>query len=133
MKNVFVKKRSAVWEFFKQVDNEGKKRVVCELCKASLAYCGGTTTIKTHLTHKHPSILLGKDEGAGPSRILGAKKQSNMKNFVLGSKPKMSKERYEKITMKLAHFCAHQYTLWRWLQKFHFGIEFPAILQSETM
>ena len=58
------KKRSAVWEFFKQVDNEGKKIVVSELCKASLAYCGGTTTMKTHLTHKHPSILLGKDEGA---------------------------------------------------------------------
>ena len=46
--------------FFQQVDNEGKKRVVCELCKASLAYCGGTTTMKTHLTHKHPSILLCK-------------------------------------------------------------------------
>ena len=55
------------------------------------------------------SILLGKDEGAGPSRILGAKKQSNMKNFVLGSKPKMSKERYEKITMKLPHFCAQDF------------------------
>ena len=50
------KKRSAVWEFFKQVDNEGKQRVVCELCKASLAYCGGTTSMKTHLTHKQPSM-----------------------------------------------------------------------------
>ena len=37
--------------------------------------------MKTHLTHKRPSILLGKDEGAGPSTVFRELKAVKYEKF----------------------------------------------------
>ena len=46
------KKRSDVWSYFEKVD-DGKK-AKCSLCSKVLAFCGGTTNLREHLTSKHP-------------------------------------------------------------------------------
>ena len=51
------KKRSTVWEYFSLSEAEGKKKVMCKLCKVELVYLGGTTSMKNHLQSKHPGSV----------------------------------------------------------------------------
>ena len=43
--------RSDVWEHFKKSD----KKAICCYCDKELAYCGGTTNLRDHLSRIHPS------------------------------------------------------------------------------
>ena len=46
------KYKSQVWRFFKK---KNAKSVTCTLCKKTLAYHGGTTSMLQHLSRKHPA------------------------------------------------------------------------------
>ena len=106
-------KRSPVWEFFKLVTEGDKKKVECQLCKSMLVYCGGTTTMKSHLQHPGTQLSAVSNKTSGTSggvdAMVGAMKQSSLQTFVASGVPKMNKLRYERLTTKLAHFCAQDF------------------------
>ena len=45
------KYKSQVWNFFTK---KGEQPVTCNICNASLAYHGGTSSMLQHLKKKHP-------------------------------------------------------------------------------
>ena len=45
--------KSEVWEFFVKKD----KSALCKICNKEYAYHGGTSNLRDHLTHVHPSKL----------------------------------------------------------------------------
>ncbi|XP_076357180.1 uncharacterized protein LOC143250476 [Tachypleus tridentatus] len=47
-------RKSAVWKYFKL---DGKK-AECQLCKANLSFCGGTTNLRNHMSNRHSGISL---------------------------------------------------------------------------
>ena len=47
-----VKKQSDVWSYFKKVDDRRKAK--CSFYSKVLAFCGGTTNLREHLTSVHP-------------------------------------------------------------------------------
>ena len=49
------KSTSIVWKYFEIKENDGKKFIESQLCRSVLAYHGGTSAMKAHLVHKHPS------------------------------------------------------------------------------
>ena len=105
------RKRSPVRDFFTVINEGEKKKVKCQLCKALLVYCGGTTTMKTHLQHRHPGTQLSGGSGTpgGVGAMVGAMQHSSIQNYVTSGIPKMNKMRYERLTTKLAHFCAQDF------------------------
>ena len=64
------KRISNVWDYFEVTGDGSSKKTVCSLCSASLAFNGGTSSMKKHLQFKHPS----KDiSSSGSSRQVGKK------------------------------------------------------------
>ena len=57
-------KRSHVWNYFEEINEEGKKYTKCQIegCKEKLSYNGNTSTMATHMKAKHPSISLQTDQ-----------------------------------------------------------------------
>lgn len=47
-----LKAKSDVWNFFTKKDSDS---CMCNLCGKTYKTGGGTTNLKNHLTHKHPS------------------------------------------------------------------------------
>ena len=47
-----IKHRSDIWKYFERISGERKAK--CTICCKILAYCGGTTNLRDHLTSKHP-------------------------------------------------------------------------------
>ena len=45
------RKVSDVWNYFTKLSD--KKKAVCSICRKELAYLGGTTNLRDHLTSKH--------------------------------------------------------------------------------
>ena len=97
------KKRSATWEYFSIAEEDGKKKVFCKLCKVSLVYCGGTTSMKNHLESKHPGSIDTKASSSG-LRMAGCIKP-DIRNFV-NNTPKITSQQYSNINKKLAEMCA---------------------------
>ena len=87
--------------------DDTKKKVKCKLCPAMLSYCGGTTTMNNHLERKHPSAFKSSPGGSGNTKMIGSlPKQVDMRKFMTGGAHKTTKQRYQKITEKLAQMCA---------------------------
>ena len=91
------KLRNQVWEYFELVE---PKKVRCKLCvppiTTVLAYHGGTTSLKNHLTSRHPDKY---QEKAGPSH-----QQHSLESFVRSTK--CSAERAEAITQRIVEMVA---------------------------
>ncbi|XP_062618085.1 E3 SUMO-protein ligase ZBED1-like [Saccostrea cucullata] len=93
------KKGSEVWKYFTIIENNGKKKVKCNLCAIELSYAGGSTgTMKNHIKFKHKSTNLSKP-------VAQQLKQAPITAF---RSPLLSvtREKYQKITQKLALMCA---------------------------
>lgn len=52
-------KKSDVWSFF-TTQGEGKQTCICNLCGRVYKTGGGTTNLKNHILHKHPSCFAKK-------------------------------------------------------------------------
>ena len=77
-----------------------KSKAVCKLCRAKLAYCGGTSTLGNHLRTKHKVSstvpIAKKDEG-------GAKKQSLIKES-FGVRPPLPAARKQMLDRNIENF-----------------------------
>ena len=47
-----IRKISDVWKYFTKTPD--KKKAICSICHKELAYSGGTTNLRDHLSSKHP-------------------------------------------------------------------------------
>ena len=109
------KLKSPVWQYFVENVKDGKKTTQCQLCNVSLGYFGGTTSMRNHLTYKHPSIKLsesksstsGSDAPGGTFRQASALvgRQVSLKDMKW-SRPPMGTARSDQITQSLALMCA---------------------------
>ena len=110
-----MKKSSPVWESFEKVDD---KQVKCKLCCETLSYCGGTSSMLSHLRSKHPAVthtqprqqqqLSLASAGAGPSQAKttqGRKVQPMMASFVTLQR-KCNPGRQETITSLITKMVA---------------------------
>ena len=102
------KKRSPTWEYFTLSETEGKKKATCKLCKVSLVYLGGTTSMRNHLESKHPGSLDSKPQAQTSGIRMAGCMAPDIRNFVSTS-PKMTNQRYSVINKKLAEMCAMDY------------------------
>ncbi|XP_076308422.1 uncharacterized protein LOC143257216 [Tachypleus tridentatus] len=66
-------RKSAVWKYFKL---DGKK-AECQLCKANLSFCGGTTNLRNHMSNRHSGISLtsNKQHQNKKKQVTGARSQ----------------------------------------------------------
>ena len=104
-----------MWQYFVENVKDGKKTTQCQLCNVSLGYFGGTTSMRNHLTYKHPSIKLsetkssssGSDAPGGTFRQASALagRQVSLKDMKW-SRPPLSTARSDQITQSLALMCA---------------------------
>ena len=74
--------RSSVWDHFEKC---GEKSAVCQLCKKSFAYHGGTSNLLSHLKTSHPSVIAATDgEIAGSASLSNATpKPGALEKFVV--------------------------------------------------
>jgi hypothetical protein len=96
------KQKSYAWKYFELEENESKKVTICQICKAKLAYHGGTSAMINHIKSKHPSTKIS--EGKPNSQVGELCTEKTMKDS--WSKPVISSAKAEEITMKLALMCA---------------------------
>ena len=103
------KSTSVVWKYFEIKENDGKKSTECQLCRTVLAYHGGTSAMRAHLIHKHPSLSL---VGRGNSQLACGLKVSTMTQPTLANswaakaaKP-LAQSKQEEITRNIALMCA---------------------------
>ena len=113
------KLKSPVWEYFVENVKDGKKTTQCQLCNVSLGYFGGTTSMRNHLTYKHPSIKLSdsksatKPQSSGSNTTAGSFRQASalvgrqvsLKDLKW-NRPPMTTTRSDQITQSLALMCA---------------------------
>ena len=87
-------KRSHVWNYFEEINEEGKKYTKCQIegCKEKLSYNGNTSTMATHMKAKHPSISLQTDQD---------QPTLNSEQFKLKS---LSNEKKNQITKSICDF-----------------------------
>ena len=88
--------KSFVWKFFEL--SEDRKTSMCTLCRNSLAYHGGTSSMRNHLKLVHKKSADGND-GLPTSR------QQSLTEFRRSSTV-LGHGKYELITKSLAMMCA---------------------------
>ena len=96
---------SIVWKYFEQKTEKDKKVTECQLCKTVLAYHGGTTAMRTHLTHKHPSVSLNSQLSAG-SHVKAQVQATLSHSWGALQKKALPKSKSEEITRNIALMCA---------------------------
>ena len=93
--------RSPVWDYFELV---GEKKVRCKLCvppaATTLAYHGGTTSMLSHLSSRHPDKYGESSKGSSPSGS-----QRKLPDSFVRAK-KCSAERAQEITSRIAEMVA---------------------------
>ena len=72
------KTTSVVWKYFELIERDKKQFTQCQLCKAILAYHSGTSSMRTHLTHRHKSLSLD-----------ASVKQLSLAPFIKALRPKL--------------------------------------------
>ena len=92
-------KKSFVWEYFEIMSDNKTK---CNLCGIKLAYSGGTSTMQNHLKYKHASVSTSGSPSKSPENRTLA--QGTISGAFGKMKP-VSRQRYEKLTRKLALVC----------------------------
>ena len=60
-------KKSAIWKFFTL--QEDKKKAECQLCKIKLAYHGGTTNLRSHISAKHKGVSLDTERTSQSTKV----------------------------------------------------------------
>ena len=99
------KSTSVVWKYFEIKENVGKKSTECQLCRTVLTHHGGTSVMRAHLLHKHPSLSL---VGIGNSQLACGLKVSTMTQPTLAAKAAkpLAQSKQEEITRNIALMCA---------------------------
>ena len=72
---------------------------MCSMCSATLMYSGGTSTMRNHIKHKHPSVIILEIESQ--SRPETVKRQSKMIEFHR-SRQMISRAKQESLNTDLA-------------------------------
>ena len=94
------RKTSDMWEYFKSpILKNGKQFTVCMLCNTEIAYHGGTSSMRSNLTRRHPS----KAKSSGQIGVLVGRKTTLTSAW---TRTPMSSQMYEKHTYNLALMCA---------------------------
>lgn len=75
--SVATKKKSEIWEFFTK---NGSDTCICNLCGKLYKTGGGTTNLKNHLLHKHPSCItrISKNKNKPTAITISAKKSKTV-------------------------------------------------------
>ena len=87
---------SFVWKFFELSDD--KKQSKCTLCKATLTYFGGTSSMRNHLKHVHSSVFASATSTTkpGPSGATASQPQLQRQTSLMeyhDSRRKLTKPR----------------------------------------
>ena len=98
------KKKSDVWAYFEQpVKKNDKMYTKCLLCCNEFAYHGGTSSMRNHLNHRHPSK--SKQATNGQVGAL-AGRQHTLTSMKAWNRSPMTSAVQEKHTRNLALLCA---------------------------
>ena len=88
------RKVSDVWKYFTKTAN--KKKAICSICKKALAYSGGTTNLRDHLSSQHSL----HNFSAGSGKTTTGSKMITLDGFVKSSK--CTEARAKRITDRVS-------------------------------